>query len=307
MASQDWFNKDFYTTLGVPKGADHSAVKKAYRKLARELHPDARPGDAKAEARFKEVGEAYAVLSDAEQRKEYDSIRAMGGGARFSGGNAGFEDAFSGAFGGGRRAGRGGVEDMLGNLFGGGFSMGPIPGTDLFAAAEVAFRDAALGATITLGVGGRNVATRLPVGVYDGQKIRIRGKGQPSRNGGPSGDLVITVHVKAHPVFALDGHHLRVRVPVTFAEAALGADVDVPTLDGGRVRVKIPAGTSSGTTLRVKGHGLPAPKGSGDILATVEIQVPRKMSSKAKEAVEDLQAATSGDDIRASWLADAAK
>ncbi|MCJ7826705.1 MAG: DnaJ domain-containing protein, partial [Demequinaceae bacterium] len=134
MTSQDWFNKDFYATLGVPKDADDTAIKKAYRKLARQLHPDARPGDAKAEARFKEVGEAYAVLSDSEQRRQYDAIRAMGGGARFSAGGAGFEDAFAGAFKGGRREGRGGVEDMLGNLFGGGFSMGPMPGSDLAAA-----------------------------------------------------------------------------------------------------------------------------------------------------------------------------
>jgi molecular chaperone DnaJ len=308
VASQDWINKDFYATLGVSRDADATAVKKAYRKLARQLHPDARPDDAKSEARFKEVGEAYAVLSDPEQRKQYDAIRAMGqGGPRFSSGGsgaggAGFEDAFAGMFRGGRRgasgSGRGGVEDMLGNLFGGGYSMGPIPGSDLAAAVEVDFRHAAVGETLTLDVGGRNVTTRLPVGVRDGQRIRIPGKGQQSPNGGPAGDLVITVHVKPHPVFTADGHHLRVALPITITEAALGAEVDVPTLDGGRVRVKVPAGTSSGTTLRVKGRGLSAKSGTGDLLATIEIRTPGKLSSRAKEALVSIAADMGGDSVR---------
>ncbi|MBN2177374.1 MAG: DnaJ domain-containing protein [Demequinaceae bacterium] len=299
MTSQDWFNKDFYATLGVSREADDTAIKKAYRKLARQLHPDAKPGDTKAEARFKEVGEAYAVLSDPEQRRQYDAIRAMGGGARFSAGGAGFEDAFAGMFRGGRRTGRGGVEDMLGNLFGGGYSMGPIPGSDIAAAVEVSFRQAAEGATVTLDVGGRNVATRLPVGVRDGQRIRVRGKGQASRNGGPAGDLVLTVHVSEHPVFKADGTNLRVRLPVSFAEATLGAEVEVPTLDGNRVKVKIPAGTSSGTTLRVKGRGLQAKSGTGDLLATVEVRVPSKLSPKAREALGALADETADSTIRA--------
>ncbi len=163
--------------------------------------------------------------------------------------------------------------------------MGPQPGGDLAAATEVTFRQAAEGATVRLNVGGRNVSTRLPVGVRDGQRIRLRGKGQPSPNGGPPGDLVLTVHVAKHPVFTADGSNLRVRVPVTFMEAALGAQVEVPTLDGGNVRVKIPAGTASGTTLRVKGKGLAGKKGTGDMLATVEVRVPTKLSSKAKDAL----------------------
>lgn len=300
MTSQDWMSKDFYATLGVSRDADAQAIKKSYRKLARQLHPDARPGDSKAEERFKEVGEAYAVLSDTEQRRQYDAIRAMGGGARFSAGGAGFEDAFSGMFRGGRQGGRGGVEDMLGNLFGGGgYSMGPIPGSDLAAAVEISFRQAAEGETVTLNVGGRNLSTRLPVGVKDGQRIRVRGKGQASPNGGPAGDLVLTVHVLGHPVFTADGHHLRVRLPVTFAEAALGAEVEVPTLDGNRVRVKIPPGTSSGTTLRVKERGLKAKSGAGDLLATVEVRVPSKLSPKARDALAALAEETSDDAVRA--------
>jgi molecular chaperone DnaJ len=310
VASQDWFNKDFYATLGVPKGADDATIKKAYRKLARKLHPDANPGDATSEAKFKDVGEAYAVLSDKEQRGQYDAIRAMGGGARFrpgGGEGAGFEDAFSGMFGRGARGGRSsgqqvppGFEDLLGNLFGGGgFSMGPQPGGDLAAATEVTFRQAAEGAPIRLNVGGRPVNTRLPVGVRDGQKIRLRGKGQPSPNGGAAGDLVLTVHVSPHPVFTTDGSNLRVRVPVTFPEAALGTQIDVPTLDGTTVRVKVPAGTASGTTLRVKGRGLKAKSATGDLLATVEVQVPSKLSGRAKEVLASIDEDFPGGDLRA--------
>lgn len=308
MTSQDWFRKDFYATLGVSRDADETAIKKAYRKLARQLHPDARPDDKQAEARFKEVGEAYAVLSDPEQRRQYDAIRAMGGGARFSAGGGGFEDAFPGMFrGGGRWTGGGRVEDMLGNLFGGGFSMGPMPGSDLAAAVEVSFRQAAEGATITLDVGGRSVSTRLPVGVKDGQRIRIRGKGQPSPNGGPTGDLILTVHVGEHPVFSADGTNLRVKLPITVSEAALGSEVEVPTLDGGRVRVKIPAGTSSGTTLRVKGRGLKTKSGTGDLLATVEVRMPAKLNAKAKEALATFAEETADDKIRADLYKAAAQ
>lgn len=316
MASQDWFNKDFYATLGVPKNADDATIKKAYRKLARKLHPDTNPGDSKSEAKFKDVGEAYAVLSDAENRKQYDAIRAMGGGARFrpgGSGGAGFEDAFSGMFGRGARGGRAsgqvppGFEDILGNLFGGGgYSMGPQPGGDLAAATEVTFRQAAEGATIRLNMGGRTVNTKLPVGVHDGQKIRLPGKGQASPNGGPPGDLVLTVHVSQHPVFTADGANLRVRVPVTFYEAALGTQLDVPTLDGATVRVKVPAGTASGTTLRVKGHGLKAKAGTGDLMATIEVQVPAKLSGRAKEALASIEDDFPGREMRAELYRKAA-
>ncbi len=312
MTSQDWFSKDFYKTLGVPKGADETAIKKAYRQLARKLHPDASPGDAKAEERFKEIGEAYAVLSDKEQRKQYDAVRAMGGGARFQSGGGGAEDAFSGMFGGGgRRSGGGstrGFEDILGGMFGGGgFNMGPQPGADLNAATEVSFRQAAEGATVRLLVGANAVSTRIPVGVRDGQKIKLRGKGQQSPNGGPPGDLVITIHVGKHPVFTADGTHLRVRVPITFDEAALGATVEVPTLDGSRVKMKVPAGTSSGQTLRVKGRGLAAKAGTGDLLATIEVHVPPKLSKAARSALKEFATATEREDVRESWLRDAAQ
>lgn len=324
MAGQDWFEKDFYATLGVPKNADAATIKKAYRKLARELHPDQNPGDATAEARFKEVGEAYAVLSDPEQRRQYDAIRAMaGGGARFSAGpggaeGAGFEDILGGLFGGagaGPRVrystGGGGFEDILGGLFGGaggGFrTRGPVRGQDLEATTTLPFRQAVEGSTVTIVVEGRRVTARIPPGVRDGQRIRLRGKGRPGEAGGPAGDLVIAVHVEPHPVFSMDGRDLRITVPVTFAEAALGAQVDVPTLDGRTVRVKVPAGTPSGRTLRVRGRGVKTPQGTGDLLVTVQVAVPQRLSAEAKAAVEAFDAATRDGDVRADLRARAAQ
>ena len=334
MTGQDWFEKDFYATLGVPKNADAAAIKKAYRKLARELHPDHNPDDPAAEARFKEVGEAYAVLSDVEQRKQYDAIRAMaGGGARFAAGpggagGAGFEDLFGGLFTGGApggpgprvryqtTGGGGGFEDILGGLFGGGAGFrgarGPQRGQDIVASTTLPFRHAVDGSTVTLSVEGRRVTARIPAGVRDGQRIRLRGKGRPGDNGGPAGDLVIAVRVEPHPVFALDGRDLRITVPVTFAEAALGAEVDVPTLDGGTVRVKVPAGTPSGRTLRVRGRGVKGTSGTdghpdGDLLVTVQVAVPQRLSGKARDAVVAFDEATRDGDVRADLRAKAAQ
>ncbi|MFC4554556.1 DnaJ C-terminal domain-containing protein [Georgenia faecalis] len=327
MTGQDWFEKDFYATLGVPKDADATAIKKAYRKLARKLHPDHNPGDAESERRFKEVGEAYAVLSDPEERKQYDAVRAMaGGGARFSaggsGGAAGFEDLFGGMFGagaGGPRTSRtrystganAGFEDILSDMFGGGGftgrSRGPVRGDDIAASASLPFRQAVEGATMQLTVGERTMTVRIPAGVHDGQKIRLRGKGQPGAAGGEPGDMVVTVSVEPHPVYQLDGRNLRITVPVTFAEAALGGTVEVPTLDGGTVRVKVPAGTPSGRTLRVKGKGVTTPAGTGDLLVTVTVAVPKNLPGDAREAVEAFAAATAGEDPRAELRALAAR
>ncbi len=321
MTSQDWFSKDFYATLGVSKEAGQDEIKKAYRRLARDLHPDRNPGDAAAEKRFKDVGEAYAVLSSADDRKQYDAIRAMGGGgARFqaggAGGGAGFEDILGGMFGGGGfqggnvrfQTGGGGFEDILGGMFGGGgFQRGPQKGQDIAAATEITFRDAAEGATVTLGMDGNRVATRLPVGVRDGQRIRVPGKGRPGANGGPAGDLLLTVHVQPHPVFTIDGLNLRMHLPVRFDEAAQGAQVEVPTLSGERVKVKVAAGTQGGTTLRVKGRGLAGRKGTGDLLVTVDIAVPRTLSRAAKKALDELASELGDDDPRASVYAEAAR
>jgi len=326
MTGQDWIEKDFYAVLGVPKDADQAAIKKAYRKLARELHPDHNPGDARAESRFKEVGEAYAVLSDAEQRQQYDQLRAFAGGARFSApsgsGAGGFEDVFGGLFGGGGAAGPGGTrvrysqgggggggfEDILGGLFGGGgFRPQPRKGADVGAVTTLPFRQAAEGSTVALAVDGRTVNARIPAGVHDGQKIRLRGKGRPGEGGGEPGDLVVTVRVTPHPVFSLDGRNVRVIVPVTFPEAALGTQISVPTLDGGSVKLKVPAGTPSGRVLRARGKGIAGPKGAGDLLVTVQVAVPQKLDKAAKEAVESFAAATADSDPRADLFAKAAE
>ncbi|MBX9244330.1 DnaJ domain-containing protein [Actinotalea ferrariae] len=329
MTGQDWFEKDFYATLGVPKTADDAAIKKAYRKLARTLHPDHNPGDASAEAKFKDVGEAYAVLSDPEQRSQYDAIRAMaGGGARFSapgrggqaGGSAGFEDVFGGLFGGGAPggqrvrysttpgggAGGPGLDDLLGGLFGGG-GFGRAAGIDIEAQTTLPFRQAVEGSTVTLTADGRRVTARIPAGVRDGQKIRLRGKGRAAEPGGQPGDLIIAVHVEPHPVFTLDGKDLRVTVPVTFDEAVLGAEVEVPTLGGAPVRVKVPAGTPSGRTLRVRGRGITTSQGTGDLLVTVQVVVPQRLSDDARAAVDAFARATDGVDVRAELRARAAQ
>jgi molecular chaperone DnaJ len=300
MASQDWLEKDFYAVLGVSKDASDAELKKTYRKLARKYHPDSNPGDTVAEAKFKEISEAYSVLSDKEQRAEYDQIRAMGaGGARFTaggGGAQGFEDIFGGMFGGGGRGGanfsyqggfpQGGQNyDDIFNLFGGGPS-GPQPGRDIQATTTLDFETAVQGKTVTLQTPNGAVKVKIPAGVSDGQKIKVRGKGDPSPNGGPSGDIILTVSVRKHPVFERDGQNLRLKLPITFSEAALGGTVEVPTLGGDPVRLKVQPGTPSGRVLRVKGRGVKSSKGTGDLLAEVQVVVPSHLSEQAREALE---------------------
>ncbi len=340
MASQDWFEKDFYAILGVPQDADAAAIKKAYRKLARTHHPDKNPGDAVAEQRFKEIGEAHSVLADPEQRKEYDAIRQMSrGGARFTaggpgGGNGGFEDIFS-AFGGGGGGGgnvrfstAGGgagpdLNDILGQMFGSGMpagapggyqqdpfggygaARGPQRGRDVSARTSLSFRDAVEGSTVSLQTAeGRTIRTRLPAGVRDGQKIRLRGKGAPGDRGAAAGDLILEVAVTADPVFGREGDHLTVDLPVSFAEAALGATVQVPTFhDRGRVKVRVAPGTPSGRILRIKGHGIARKDGThGDLLAKVQVVVPTELSEQARTAVETLRD-EDGHDPRAELFA----
>ncbi|WP_138444405.1 DnaJ C-terminal domain-containing protein [Sinomonas susongensis] len=316
MASQDWVEKDFYSILGVPKDASEADIKKAYRKLARKYHPDQNPGDPEAEKKFKDITEANSVLSDPEERQQYDAIRAMGG-ARFTAGGpgaagqgaAGFEDLFGGLFGGG--AGRhsrgfntGNLPPEFADLFGGfstgggGFSTGgagyqapPQRGGDRQATTTISFAGSIRGTTVGLREqNGEVIEVRIPAGIRDGQKVRVRGKGSPG-SGGP-GDLMVTVHVTPHEFFTREGDNIRIHVPVSFDEAALGAQIEVPTLDGRTVRMKIPAGTNSGRTLRVKGQGVKTSKGTGDLLVTVDVVVPQNLSKEAEEAVRAFAAAT---------------
>ena len=314
MASQDWFQKDFYKTLGVAKDVSEAELKKVYRKLSRQYHPDTNPGDAKAEAKFKEISEAYSVLGDKQQRAEYDQVRAMGGGARFTGGQ-GFPGGAGGFGGQGFPGGAGGFEDVFANLFGGGGfpggggrgGFGPQRGSDLSTSKTIDFIDSIKGATVKLQLGnhGEPISLKVPAGILDGQKLKVRGKGQASPNGGEAGDLVVTISVKAHPVFSRDGNNLRVTVPVTFAEAVLGATIQVPTLGGEPVKLKVSAGTPNGRVLRVKGRGVVTAKGEGDLLATVEIAVPAHVSDKAAKLLAEFDSQLPDEDPRADLLSKA--
>lgn len=325
MASQDWMTKDFYAVLGVSKDADAAAIKKAYRTLAKKYHPDRNPDDTAAAERFKEIGEAYAVLSDEAERKQYDAIRSMaGGGARFqaggpggAGASAGFEDIFSSMFGGqggnvrfqtGGAGGEPDLDDLL-RMFGG-FGSQPQPqkGSDVLTSAALDLRDAVAGTTVELTADGRTMKVRIPAGVRDGQKIRLRGKGRAGLNGGENGDMVVSISVNKHPVYSIDpvdGANLRMDLPVTLREAALGATVEVPLLDGGTSKIKIKPGTSSGTVMRLRGKGAATRKKTGDLLVTIQVAVPKKLSKTAKQALEAFDEAMGDTDPRATLMEEA--
>lgn len=321
MASQDWVDKDFYAILGIAKDASDADIKKAYRKLAREHHPDTNSGNSASEKKFKDISEAYSVLSDPEERQQYDAIRAMGGGARFAPGgagaaNGGFEDMFGGLFTGntGRHAGGfnpagGGIPPEFADLFGGfggagGYQRAPQRGADRTASTSISFAGSIRGTTIGLREpNGEVIDVRVPPGIKDGQKIRVRGKGQPSPAG--NGDLMVAVSVKPHPFYTRDGDNLRIHVPVSFPEAALGADIEVPTIDGETVRVRVPAGTPSGRTLRVKGKGVKTSKGTGDLLVTIDVAVPKNLNKEAEAAVKAFAEATADADVREGLAAKA--
>ncbi len=278
MAQRDWAEKDYYKILGVSPTATKAEIKKAFRKLAQELHPDANKSDPVAEARFKEVSEAHSILNNDEKRKEYDEFRRLvtsGRGNPFGFGDrttrVNIGDIFGGGMGGTR------LEDLFG------FNAAR-RGSDLETEVTLTFDEAINGTTVNLPGGGK---VRIPIGVTDGARVRAAGKGSPGSGGGEHGDLYVRVRVEPHPIFEQGKNgDIIVRVPVSFPEAALGAEVVVPTLDG-KVKVKVPAGTQNGKTLRVKGRGAPRPKGgSGDLRAVIEVMVPSKLSRREKEALE---------------------
>ena len=292
-AQREWLEKDYYAVLGVPEGADAKEIQKAYRKLARQLHPDAPGGD---EARFKEISAAYEVIGDEAKRKEYDELRRLGpiaGG--FAGGttsDGGFQIRFEdlGDF-------SGGLGDLFGGLFGGRAGRTrpqgprPAPGADTEASLTLGFEEAVRGLTTEVIVDGERIKVRIPAGVGHGQRIRLRGKGRPGRNGGPPGDLYVVVQVEDHPRFGRRGNDLTVTVPVTFGEATLGADVPVPTLGADTVTVRVPPGTASGKTMRVRGRGVQRRDNRGDLLVTLEVAVPRNLNRNQRKAVEAMEAA----------------
>lgn len=293
MSQREWVEKDYYSILGVKPSATAAEVKKAYRKLAQRFHPDTNAGDKEAEERFKEITQAYDVLSDPKERKEYDQLREMmrSGFNPFGQGRTvrveRFEDlgdlgqVFSQA---------GGFESLFERFFGG-RAQGAAKGPDLEGEVRISFEQALEGTEVQLPVidpttgKRRTVKARVPAGVKDGSRIRIAGKGGTSPTGGPAGDLYLRVSVEPHKVFGIKGNDLTVKVPITFPEAALGGEVEVPTLNGNPVRLRIPAGTPSGKTFRLKGKG-GGLNGRRDLLVTVDIAVPSRLSGKAKELLK---------------------
>lgn len=387
MTSADWARKDFYKTLGVKKDAGADEIKKAYRRLARENHPDSNPGDTAKHDRFKEVAEAYDVIGDPANRTKYDQMRTATGG--FGGGFPGGFGGRGGATTGGfdindllHEQQGGGIGDLFGGLFGGGArprgqQAAPRRGADLDTEATIGFADALEGVTISLrlssdapcgtcnGTGGkpgtspricpecdgagmvaasaggaftlnetcprcagrqlvydepcptchgsgrgrssRTIQARIPAGVKDGQRIRLRGKGAAGERGGSPGDLFVTVKVAPHRLFGRSGDNLTLTVPVSFDEAALGAEIKVPTLGGAPVTVRVPAGTPNGRTFRVRGRGLPGKDAqgtprTGDLLVTVEVHVPASLNAEARTALEAYREATAESDLRSNLL-----
>jgi len=303
MAAKDLYEKDFYKVLGVDKKAGADEIKKKYRTLARELHPDKNKGDAAKEEKFKGISEAYEILSDAKKRAEYDEARSLyergGFRAPMGGGQAGgdFNDIFGG----------GNPQDIFANLFGGG-RRGPRKGQDLQTEATITFRESIVGTHLDLRLAtdrgaAQNITARVPAGVNDGAKIRVKGKGAAGEAG--PGDLFIMLHVKPHPIFARKGENLTLTLPVTFAEAALGADIKVPTMNGDDVTVRIAPGTSNGRTLRVKGRGITKGATTGDLLVTVDVQVPQRVDGKALDALKAFAQETAHEDVRADLVAKA--
>jgi molecular chaperone DnaJ len=301
MAAKDLYEKDFYKTLGVDKKAPTDEIKKKYRALARDLHPDKTKGDAAKEDKFKAVSEAYEILSDDKKRAEYDEARSFyeRGGFRPPQGGGGQGADFSDMF------GSGNPQDIFANLFGGGGRRGPRKGQDLQTEATISFRESVFGTTLDLRLAtdrglAQNISARVPVGVHDGAKIRVKGKGAAGEAG--PGDLFILLTVKPHPIFSRAGENLTLNLPVTFTEATLGADIKVPTLSGDDVTVRIAPGTSNGRTLRVKGRGIVKGSTTGDLLVTIQVQVPQRVDEKAAEALKKFAEATAGEDVRSDFV-----
>lgn len=290
--------KDYYAVLGVEKTATTEAIKKAYRKLAVKYHPDKNPGDRAAEERFKEITEAYTVLSDAEKRRQYDQFGEAGFHQRFSQEdifrNVDLNDIF-------REFGIGG-DDLFSQLFGGrggGFRGGafhggraqPVRGQDLLLRLVIPFRQAILGGERQIDLTRHGhvepIKVRIPPGVENGQKLRVAGKGAPSPANGPPGDLLLEIEVGVDPVFARDGQNLTVTVSVPFSGVCLGTSIDVPTLEGEK-RVKVKAGTKSGSRIRLKGYGVPGHP-AGDLYAVIEVAVPSELTTEQEKLLEKLR------------------
>ena len=312
--------RDYFKVLGVDRGADADAIKRAFRKLARQYHPDVNPGDKDAEAKFKEVSEAYEVLSDPEKRKRYEQFgqywNQAGGGAGGVdvdfGRYGNFDDFINdllGRFGGPGAGGFGGAPGgFAGGGFPGGFAGGGFPrgasrppvNLDAEATVKVNFAEAFRGAERTLSVNDERVQVRIPAGVKTGSRLRLKGKGNLQPGTGRRGDLYLNLEVQPHPVWRFEGDQLRADLPVALDELALGGTVTVMTPDG-EAEVSIPAGTSPGRSLRLKGKGWPLKTGRGDLLLTLTLQWPSQWSETQRSLLERLREER-GDDPRRDWL-----
>lgn len=297
--------RDYYAVLGVPRTASEKEIKSAYRKLARKLHPDVNPGDANAEGKFKEIGEAYAVLSDAEKRKKYDrwghdwdKIGEAHAAGAYGAGASGRTRRTTWAPGGGDVFGFD-RDDLLEQLFGNARARGAgfaRRGGDLEQDVDVTLEEAFAGTERTFQIQDlqtgsvRGVEVKIPAGAYEGLRIRVAGKGQPGVGGGQAGDLFLVVHVLPHPVFRREGDDLHVSVPTPLYTAILGGEVLVPTPKGGRLALRIPAGTDNGRRIRLAGQGMPRMKGGGrgDLYAEVVVQLPRDLSERERKLFEEL-------------------
>jgi molecular chaperone DnaJ len=301
MAAKDLYEKDFYKILGVDKKSTADEIKKKYRSLARDLHPDKTQGDSALEEKFKAVSEAYDILSDTKKRAEYDEARSLfeRGGFRAPTGGGNYQGGdFSDIFGGGN------PQDIFANLFGGaGMRRGPRKGQDLQTESTITFKESIFGTTLELKLSAdgktQNITARVPAGVNDGAKIRVKGKGSAGEAG--PGDLFILLTVKPHPIFSRKGENLLLTLPVTFTEASIGADIKVPTLSGEDVTVRLAAGTPTGRVLRVKGRGITKGHTVGDLLVTIEVQVPRRVEGEALEALKKFAELTSDHDVRSEF------
>ena len=296
-AQREWFEKDYYAVLGVSKTATDKEITKTYRKLARKYHPDTNPNNSSAEEKFKDISAAYDVLGDEKRRKEYDEVRRAGPSAfGMHGGGQG-----AGGFSSGQPFDMGGadISDLISQMFGGrGKSsrngVDPRRGSDLEATIDVDFLDAINGFTTSLRLSTdadskpRDVNVRIPAGVDNGQRIRIKGRGESGRSGGPAGDLLITCNVASHHIYGRDGKNLTMQLPVTFTEAALGANIEVPSVDGSTVTLRIKPGTQSGSRHRVKSKGVNSGGVAGDLIVTVEVVVPKDLTTKQQKLVEQL-------------------
>jgi curved DNA-binding protein len=315
--------RDYFKVLGVDRGADADAIKRAFRKLARQYHPDVNPGDNDAEARFKEISEAYEVLSDPDKRRRYEQFGQYWSQAGAAGGGMGgmdvdfgrygnFDDFINdllGRFGGAGGAGTGGFGGF-GTGFPGGFGAGfggpgagraAAPNLDAEATLSLSLSDAFHGCERTLAVNEERVQVRIPAGVKDGSRLRLKGKGNLQPGTGRRGDLYLNLKLQPHPVWRLDGDQLRADLPLSLDELALGGEVVVATPDG-EAKVQVPPGMKLGRSLRLRGKGWPLPAGRGDLLLTPTLQLPEALSDRERQLLEDLRQARSVDP-RQGWAA----